>query len=167
MGSLISGDALRRLVSRVVSGAPDLNAQLGENGLDLTLMSVERFEDAGAIDFDNSGRRLSKTERLEFGEDGWLHLKAGAYKIKFNEIVRIPKDVVALTLPRSSLLRCGVSVESAVWDAGYEGRGEVLLVVHNPNGFYVKKDSRIAQMIFIRCSEPVDKGYSGAYQGVV
>jgi dUTP pyrophosphatase len=54
-------------------------------------------------------------------------------------------------------------VETAVWDPGYRGRSSSLLVVHNPDGIRLKKDARVAQLIFFRTGE-VEEGYSGIYQ---
>ena len=99
---------------------------------------------------------------MKWGDDGWLFLKKGSYKIIFNEIVSIPTDVCAIGLPRSSLLRMGVSVHTAVWDAGYKGRSEALLVVYNEDGFYIKKDARVMQLLFMTLGS-AQEGYSGRY----
>ncbi|HLB27762.1 MAG TPA: deoxyuridine 5'-triphosphate nucleotidohydrolase, partial [Dehalococcoidales bacterium] len=66
--------------------------------------------------------------------------------------------------PRSSLLRCGVTVNTAVWDAGYSGRSQSLLVVYNPLGFRLQKDARVVQLVFFRLTGETE-GYKGAYQG--
>jgi dUTP pyrophosphatase len=84
--------------------------------------------------------------------------------ITYNEIVHLPKDIMALGRPRSSLLRCGVSVGTAVWDAGYEGRSQSLLVVHHPQGFRVQKNARIIQLVFLTLTGE-SAGYTGVYQG--
>ena len=86
------------------------------------------------------------------------------FKIIFNEIVNIPKNLAAIAKPRSSLLRCGATIETAVWDAGYSGRSESLLVVYNEKGFRVKKNARLLQLLFFRLDGEVKKGYSGIYQ---
>ena len=52
----------------------------------------------------------------------------------------------------------------AVWDAGYEGRSEALLVVHARAGFRVQRGARLAQLVFFRATGYTD-AYSGAYQG--
>jgi len=75
----------------------------------------------------------------------------------------MPLDVVAIARTRSTLLRNGATVETAVWDPGYKGRSSSLLVVHNPEGIRLKKDARIAQLVFFRVKE-VAEGYSGVYQ---
>ncbi|HWQ96386.1 MAG TPA: deoxyuridine 5'-triphosphate nucleotidohydrolase [Candidatus Methylomirabilis sp.] len=141
---------------------PDIQVQ--PNGIELTLQRVEVHEASGAIAFDNAERKLPRTRNLDFNDEGWMHLPKGSYKIVFNEIVNIPRDIAAIAKPRSSLLRCGVTVETAVWDAGYSGRSESLLVVYNEKGFRIKKDARVLQLLFFRLGEEVRKGYSGVYQ---
>ena len=93
-----------------------------------------------------------------------MHLNPGSYSIIFNEIVHLPKDIMALGLSRSSLLRCGASLHTAVWDAGYSGRSESLLVVHNPLGLDLEKDARVLQLVFSKLTG-TSQGYQGRYQG--
>jgi dUTP pyrophosphatase len=100
---------------------------------------------------------------LTFDKNGFIRLTPGIYSITYNEIVNLPKNVMALATPRSSLLRCGVTVNTAVWDAGYSGRSESLLVVYNPDGFELQKDARVVQLVFFRLSGETD-GYNGTYQ---
>jgi len=153
---------LRRLVDGLVEGAVDAGEQLQVNGFELTAAKVESFDGPGHIGFSNEDRSLPATRPLQWGKDGWLFLEKGCYKVIFNEIVAIPKDVCAIGLPRSSLLRMGVSVHTAVWDAGYSGRSEALLVVYNGGGFYIKKDARVLQLIFMRL-ESGQEDYKGRY----
>ena len=141
---------------------PDIHVQ--PNGIELTLQRVEIHGGAGCIAFDNSERKLPQTKAMDFDDEGWIHLPKGSYKIVFNEIVNIPKNIAAIAKPRSSLLRCGATVETAVWDAGYSGRSESLLVVFNEYGFKIRKDERVLQLLLFRLGEEVIKGYSGVYQ---
>ena len=71
---------------------------------------------------------------------------------------------MALGAPRSSLLRCGVTVHMAVWDAGYSGRSQSLLVVFNPQGFRCERNARVAQLVFMELANETE-GYRGIYQG--
>ena len=89
---------------------------------------------------------------------------AGAYIITYNEIVHIPKNIIALATPRSSLLRCGVMINTAVWDAGYSGRSQSLMVVYNAQGFRVQRNARIVQLVFLKLTQKTE-GYHGTYQG--
>ena len=133
-------------------------------GIDITLKEVYAFKSQGTIDFDNKERKISEVEPIPF-ENERVSLSPGAYKVIFNEYVRIPKDVGGLCMPRSSLLRCGVTLECAVWDPGYEGRSEALLLVKNEHGVTFKKNAKIGQMLFIRLSESTNSLYEGAYKG--
>jgi len=134
-------------------------------GADLTLKKVFAFKGMGRIDFDNSERKISEAKELKFDEKGWIKLGRGAYKVSFNEYIKIPQDMMALVFPRSSLLRCGATLHTAVWDPGYEGRGEMLLVVHNRKGIVLKKNAKIGQIVFMKLVEKTRHRYEGVYKG--
>jgi dUTP pyrophosphatase len=55
-------------------------------------------------------------------------------------------------------------MHSAVWDAGYSGRSQSMLVVYNPHGFRLHKNARVMQLVFFHTTRAVDQGYSGKYQ---
>jgi dUTP pyrophosphatase len=141
------------------------SSQFQPCGIDVTLREAYAFSSAGKIDFDNKERKISEVEPLGFGQGDDLVLKPGAYKVMFNEYVRIPKDAAAFCFPRSSLLRCGVSLECAVWDPGYEGRSEALLIVRNEHGVTLKRNAKIGQMVFLKLSEAAKTLYEGVYKG--
>ncbi|MCX6775844.1 MAG: deoxyuridine 5'-triphosphate nucleotidohydrolase [Candidatus Micrarchaeota archaeon] len=140
----------------------DEKIQVQPAGVDLTLAKILRFKGAGAIDFSNRERVIPECKEVAF-KNGWANLRKGAYKVIYNEIVRIPKDCIALAFPRSSLLRCGAFLHCAVWDPGYEGRSESLLVVSNERGIKLKKNARLVQLIFIKLSEKSSRVYRGKY----
>ena len=140
-------------------------SQFQPAGVDFTVKEIHELTSAGKIDFDNSGRKLSEAKRLDFGENGDIFLKAGAYKIIYNEYVNIPQDCIALAFPRSSLLRCGADVHCAVWDPGYHGRSESLLVVENAHGITLAKNAKVCQLIFVRLEKVAKESYSGIYKG--
>ena len=77
----------------------------------------------------------------------------------------MPTDCGGLCFPRSSLLRMGLTVPTAVWDAGYGGRGEGLLIVTNPHGVRLQRGARIAQLVVFRLTQPASQAYQGRYQG--
>ncbi len=110
-------------------------------------------------------RALSETEPVDFDEAGWCQLPPGPFLVTFNEVVTLPLDLMALGRPRSSLLRCGVSIHTAVWDAGYQGRSQALLTVFNPAGYRLQKNARILQLVFLRLEQPLTSGYQGRFLG--
>ena len=159
--TILTGSEARGLVESMID--PETQTQMC--GVELTLQKIERFLTAGAVAFDNKERKLPETEPLNFDEMGWIELTAGAYLVTFNEIVNIPKDVAAMARARSTLLRCGATLETALWDPGYRGRSQSLLVVYNPQGLKLKKDARLMQLVFLRLENEAEKLYSGKYQG--
>jgi dUTP pyrophosphatase len=164
--SVLSSKDIRRLLKRnppLVEGWLNLEEQVQANGFDLTLRDVAEIKSAGTIVLSNRQRVLSDLAPLSFNADGCLDLAAGVYMVTYNEIVHLPKNIMALGRPRSSLLRCGVNVGTAVWDAGYEGRSQSLLVVHNPRGFRVQQNARITQLVFMELTGE-SEGYKGIYQ---
>lgn len=140
-------------------------SQVQPCGIDLTLKEVHELSDAGEIDFDNSKRKISATKKLEFDASGKLHLSQGCYKIVYNEYVNIPLDAAAFGFPRSSLLRCGADVRCAVWDPGYHGRSESMLVVNSAHGITLHKNAKVMQLVFVKLEAKAEKGYDGKYKG--
>jgi len=134
-------------------------------GIDMTVREVHGLEDAGEIDFDNSKRRISASKKLEFDSEGKICLPSGCYKIIYIEYVEVPLDACAFGFPRSSLLRCGADVRCAVWDPGYHGRSESLLVVNSQHGITLHKNAKVMQLVFVRLEGNAHKGYDGKYKG--
>jgi dUTP pyrophosphatase len=155
---------LLKLQPPLVAAAVNLEEQLQPNGIDLTVREISSFSSRGNLTETNEGRELSRTSPIVFDVHGGADLVPGAYLVTFNEVVSLPAYVMALGRPRSSLNRCGVSMHSAVWDAGYSGRSQSMLVVYNAHGFRLYKNARVMQLVFFHTTRPVDKGYSGKYQ---
>jgi len=145
----------------IVKELKNIVEQVQPAGVDLTLEDVEKFVTKLTLDANNV--ELSKVEKINPSEDGFYELAPGAYKINYSEIVSIPEDCVGLVFPRSSLLRSGVTIYTAVWDPGYTGRGSGLLQVLNPYGARIKKGSRVVQLIVIKTSGKPEFTYSGRY----
>ncbi len=167
MAAVLSQQDIHRLLnqeSSLIEGWINLEEQVQPNGFDLTLREVAMLHSAGRITVLNDQRRVSDLAPLVFDGMGFIDLMPGAYTITYNEVVNLPRDIMALAAPRSSLLRCGVTVNTAVWDAGYSGRSQSLMVVYNPQGFRVQRNARILQLVFFKLTQETE-GYRGVYQG--
>lgn len=162
---MLNDKILRKLIEdqNLISNYLDLDKQLQPSGFDLSMESIEEYLDEGSVDFSNKERIIAKTRTIEPDEKGWINLEKGVYKVVYNEIVKMPLNVAAIARTRSTLLRNGAEVGTAVWDPGYEGRSSSMLTVHNPYGMKLKKDARVAQLIFFETGD-VEKGYRGIYQ---
>lgn len=148
----------------LLEGLVDPAQQLQANGVDITLEKVSRFHGPGLLGRASHERRLPETTDVPFTSDDTVFLAPGAYQVRFNETVHLPGWLMAYARPRSSLLRSGVALHTAVWDAGYSGRGMSLMVVYNPSGFRVARDARICQLVFHCLTETTETAYAGAYQ---
>jgi dUTP pyrophosphatase len=148
----------------------NLDKQLTPNGFDLTVGKIFEFESGGALDFSNSERVIPQAKEVlpkkNKPEDkfAWWDLRRGAYKVRTNETVNLPNDLVAIAFSRTSLLRMGVFTQNGVWDAGFSGRSEFILVVENVHGLKLKENARLVQMVFLRVKET--QGYKGIYRGL-
>lgn len=167
LGILSRDDIVKMLGATppLVENLCDVEQQLQPNGIDLTLKDIAVFSSPGSLAFGNEGRVLSATSRLAFDGLGRIDLLPGSYLVTFNEVVNLPRNIMALAMPRSSLLRCGVSIHSAVWDAGYSGRSQSLMVVYNAQGFRLHRNARIVQMVFFFLRREATQGYQGMFQG--
>ncbi len=146
----------------LIAGYLDLDVQVQPNGFDVTVGEVMEYTSAGEMT--EASRSLSSTRHLQWDASGSLDLAPGPYLAVLNERISLPLHIMALMQPRSSLLRSGVTVHTAVWDAGYRGRSQVMLTVLNPHGFRLGRNARIGQLIFFNLDRQVLQGYEGRYQ---
>lgn len=148
----------------------NLDKQLTPSGFDLTVSQIFEFDSIGALDFSNSQRIVPKGKLIlpekKNSEDkfGWWNLKKGAYKIKTNEVVNLPNDLSGFGFTRTSVLRMGAFTQNGVWDAGFKGKGEFILVVENIYGIKIKENARIVQLVFFKVEETEE--YNGIYKNL-
>ncbi|MFB6221076.1 MAG: deoxyuridine 5'-triphosphate nucleotidohydrolase [Halolamina sp.] len=156
---------------------PVTDEQIQPNGVDLTLESVFEQREPGFIGQDGKevGARQHRLggplvdepsgeqEGLDMDEewDGTYYLPRGGYVVGYAEIVEIPENHVGFIYPRSSLLRNSCMLNTAVWDAGYTGKGEGLLQVHHD--IEIEAGARIAQLVLAKADH--EETYDGSYQG--
>jgi dUTP pyrophosphatase len=165
---VLSGEQIRARIGgspSLITEFVDLDSQVQPNGFDLTLAEIHRYTGPGTVARSNAQRVLPDLERMQPGDDGFFALEPGPYHVVYNEVVNLPIDLMALGRPRSTLNRSGVTINTAVWDAGYHGRSTSMLVVVNPFGFRIEPSARLLQLVFFGLSRPAAEGYQGIYQG--
>jgi len=146
----------------IVSEVKDAKAQVQPAGVDLTVGNIASFTTGSSflVDFiEPSKTRVAPIYGTAY------RLRAGSYVLTFAERIKMPVDCCGLVLPRSSLLRSGVAIHTAIWDPGYEGRGKVLLAVLNAKGTRMSLGARVAQLMVLKLSGRPHSAYSGQYQG--
>lgn len=160
---------IRLLTDLAFEGAPADGLQRQPAGYDLTVASISRFDGVGTLDLTNERRQLPAIANIEWeagaGTDDApapLTLVPGGYLVTYSEVIEVPADCAGLVLPRSSLMRCGATLHSALWDPGYRGRGQGLLTVYTE--LRLHHQARIGQFILIRLDQAASELYSGTYQ---
>ncbi len=134
--------------------------QIQQCGIDLTVGSIYKINGEGAIDFTNEKRELPQyIEIFNSEKDEFIKLEKGIYLIKVSEKLEIPNNMAGFVYPRSTLLRIGCTIHTAVHDPGYVGKPTYLLNVLNSITIY--KYARFAQIIYILCNN-----VSGEYNGI-
>ncbi|MCL7416932.1 MAG: deoxyuridine 5'-triphosphate nucleotidohydrolase [Halalkalicoccus sp.] len=143
---------------------PTTGAQIQPNGVDLTLDAIFEPLEPGRItrnDKEIGERQRVASEEFDRKVPETYYLEPGGYVVRYDEVVEIPEGHVGFVYPRSSLMRNGCMLDTAVWDAGYQGRGEGLLEVHHD--IELERGARIAQLVFAEADH--EGTYEGAYQG--
>jgi len=142
---------------------PVAEAQVQPNGVDLTVEAVFEQVEAGRIALD--GKRVGERREVAADEEEddvpTFRLSPGGHVARYGETISIPEGHVGFVLPRSSLMRNSAMLHTAVWDAGYTGRGEGLLEVNHD--LELEGGARIAQLVFARADH--EETYDGSYQG--
>jgi dUTP pyrophosphatase len=143
---------------------PTASDQIQPNGVDLTLDAVFEPLEPGRISRNETEigeRQRVASEELAREAPEIYYLEPGGYVVRYAELVEIPDGHVGFVYPRSSLMRNGCMLNTAVWDAGYEGRGEGLLQVHHD--VELERGARVAQLVFAAADH--ETTYDGSYQG--
>jgi deoxycytidine triphosphate deaminase len=153
-------------VAKQLSGVRD--EQVQPNGVDLTVEAI--FDQQGPGRIARGGRTIGDRRAIPLSDDettateaaaGVYALQPASYILQYAEEISIPTDHVGFVYPRSSLLRNSCMLETAVWDAGYTGRGEGRLTVGHE--IVIEPGARVAQLVL--ASADHDGEYDGAYQG--
>ena len=150
------------------------------NGLDLRLGKVYElseeyllyglYEDKKIIpehillpEEESNRKRLNKEKDTLETVVGWTLEPNRPYILEVNEPITISKDSAQLYKPRSTLLRCGVTILTAVGDAGYNGHLAFLCINYSSRPFFIEKNVRFAQLIDFEIKGN-DQLYDGDFQ---
>ena len=137
--------------------SPTAEEQVQPNGVDLTVEAVLTQMSPGEIT--TTGKTVGDRSPVTPTDDRY-RLSSGAYVVQYAERLTVPEEHIGFVLPRSTLLRNSSTLHTAVWDAGYEGRGEGLLTVGGE--LHIEPGARIGQ--FVLAGADHEGLYAGSYQ---
>lgn len=134
-----------------------------QQGVDVRVESIHEVYGAGMVPAVGKTKKCP-TKEVYPGADGVYILSPGYYEVTFMEGCKIPNNIEMDYKTRSSLVRCGATVYSGQFDAGFETDSmgcfmQVRLPIH------IEKGARIAQAVFNE-TYPVDSEnlYNGQWQ---
>jgi len=140
------------------------------SGMDLRLGRVFAIDDSddfyGLIDGVKHlpEHKEIKPSLLKHREDdyvaGWFLEPNVSYICQVRNQIEIGNKNAQFYLPRSSLLRAGVNVYTALGDLGYNGHLSFLVINHGKKPFFIGEGERFAQLIDFEV-----RGGSESYDG--
>ena len=128
-------------------------------GYDLTVKSIKKYLSGGYVGLDKT--TPAGLYAVSCVDNKYI-LSPGIYSLTFHQGCKIPSNIKASIVHRSSVLRCGGLITSGVYDPGFEvdEMGAILIVYRE---LTVEKDARVAQIVMEECYE-VDELYNGQWQ---
>lgn len=94
---------------------------------------------------------------------GWFLQPGVPYICQVRNQIKIGENNAQFYLPRSSLLRAGVNVYTALGDLGYNGHLSFLVINHGAKPFFIGEGERFAQLIDFEVRGG-SESYDGDYQ---
>lgn len=94
---------------------------------------------------------------------GWFLQPGRPYILEVDRKIKISEDCAQLYRPRSTLLRSGVALYTAVGDAGYNGHLAFLCINHSSRPFFMECGVRFAQLIDFKV-DGCTLSYDGDFQ---
>jgi|UniRef100_A0A7J2TZZ7 dCTP deaminase len=136
-----------------------------ENGLDLRIDGeVCVLNDTTTIlDPYNTATNLSTFYRC-FKADEFIFEPRRIYLATTIEYIKVPPELMAFVELRSTFARMGLSIPPTIIDGGFEG--QITIEIHTSTfPIKIKKWTRFLHVVFSKVSTPIQKPYSGKYQG--
>jgi deoxycytidine triphosphate deaminase len=139
------------------------NNNVQPSGVDLRVKTVYRLKNGGYLGVKNRQTPNVDVVSDKVGEK--ITIKPNEFVlVETMEKVNMPKNLLALILPRSSLFRCGVSLHTAVVDPGFVGTLTFGMKNLSEHPFEIEIGSKIGQIVFEEVKGNT-KLYDGKYQG--
>lgn len=131
-------------------------------GYDLTLKQVKRIRGGSVLQ--NATLVNEYAQVATTTQDGRevFNLPAGEYSITFEQGVKLPSGKTAFIRHRSSILRCGATITSGVYDPGFEVE-EMGAVLFAAQPITIEVGARVAQIIIFDNNDA--ELYDGQWQG--
>jgi deoxycytidine triphosphate deaminase len=154
---------LRHIAHNKVSGLTGIiDEDIQPNAVDVKVAEVREVNTSiFALGRDGKKHRGSRPLKPSARHGGqWWRLNPGAYEIVFYGEVTIGPHHAGIILPRSTLIRNGVTLFSGLYDSGYKGKMVATLYVTTAQ-FDLELGTRLGQ--FVLYDAESGEQYDGSY----
>lgn len=132
-----------------------------QHGVDLRVKEI-LWESSGVGIIQNEMKTIIPERKPRVLKNNMYELPRGYYEVIFEEGCDIPSNMAMKPIGRSSLVRCGVTFDSGLYDAGFKTKNMGgFITVHSP--IIIEKGARLAQIVGWECDD-VENLYNGQYQ---
>ena len=115
------------------------------NAIDIRLDRVFQIHGSFFVLTDDEKTHRNTTELLANNE-GFFLLAPGSYQIVFENEIRVGEGECGWVIPRSTLVRNGLSITTGLYDSGYSGK--MVACLHVTHGVAkIQRGCRIAQYL--------------------
>jgi len=144
---------------------PTFEEDIKENGIDLRIGSVEHTENKqGLIGCVDGEKHLPRTYEVQPVDNVYKFYPHNYYSIIVDRPIRIPDGYCQFYFIRSTFARCGLMINDAVGDNGFEGT--LRIGVYNANNLTITAGTNeaIIQAVTIK-NDGTATTYDGDYDG--
>lgn len=134
--------------------------QIQPNAIDVRLDRVWMINGRFTLSEDEKLTAEDKQEYILSNSNDWFLLSRGVYEFQFKGIIKVQSGEVGWIIPRSTLVRNGVFMQSGLYDSGYHGSIGAGVFVGG-SSFKVKRGTRIGQLL-LATAEAIGE-YNGSY----
>lgn len=140
--------------------------QIQQNGIDLRIDKLYRVRGSAYLgeNFKTMPAFDEVNPRYKADQDAWVFDLASGQSYGFDTVegIKVPENMMALIVTRSTLNRVGARITSGVWDSGFESANIGGLITSQSIPIFLEKNSRVCQIIFYEADAA--SLYSGQYQ---
>ena len=139
------------------------------NGLDLQIGKVFELSDE-LLHYGLYKDKKEVPEQIELlpeedaaGHAGWFLQQLRPYILQVDRPIKIDENCAQVYKPRSTILRSGAALFTAVGDAGFNGHLSFLFVNFMPRPFFIEQGARFSQLLDLEV-QGSSLVYDGDYQ---
>jgi deoxycytidine triphosphate deaminase len=143
---------------------PNFKEDIKENGIDLSIGQLETIsnapQDIGSVD---DKKYLPHLEKVPINHGQYRLKMKKHYIVTIDRPIHIPEGYCQLYFLRSTLIRCGLILGSAVGDNDFNGTLRFGLYNSGMQSVFLGENERIIQAVTIK-TDGTETSYNGDYQ---